>query len=122
MPLTCWQCTFEDVRGDGVVGEDLTSQLQDELVDACMTKNAIMADKQATSFSCFAMPMATPTKMIGKLPKMMLPASLMMVSRNEEWSHYQECFQSISLDGCGIVKATRRYREYRPAIVWLQAT
>lgn len=53
-----------------------------ELVDACMTKNAIMADKAATSFSCFAMPMATPTaKMIGKLPKMMLPASLMMVSR-----------------------------------------
>ena len=50
-----------------------------------MTKKAIMADKAATSFSCLAMPIATPTaKIIGKLPKMILPASLMMVS--SEWS------------------------------------
>ena len=50
-----------------------------------MTKKAIMADKAATSFSCLAMPMATPTaNMMGRLPKMMLPASLMMVS--SEWS------------------------------------
>ncbi len=45
----------------------------------CMTKKAIMAESAATSFSAFAMPMATPTaKMIGRLPKIVLPALAMM--------------------------------------------
>ena len=46
-----------------------------------MTKNAIIAESAATSFSAFAMPMATPTaKMIGRLPKIVLPALAMIVS------------------------------------------
>ena len=41
-----------------------------------------MAARAATSRSALAMPMATPTaKMIGRLPKIVLPALAMMVSR-----------------------------------------
>ena len=51
------------------------------LQDVCMTKKAIMAESAATSFSAFAMPMATPTaKMIGRLPKIVLPALDMIES------------------------------------------
>ena len=55
------------------------------LMEIFITRNAIIADRAATSFSAFAMPMATPTaKMIGRLSKMTLPALLMMVS--SAWS------------------------------------
>ena len=48
----------------------------------CMTKKEIMAARAATSRSALAMPMATPTaKMIGRLPKIVLPALAMIVRR-----------------------------------------
>ena len=51
-------------------------------METFMTRKAIMAERAATSFSAFAMPMATPTaKIIGRLSKITLPALLMMVSR-----------------------------------------
>ena len=49
-------------------------------IEACMIKNAIAAAKAATSFSFFAIPIATPiAKMIGKLANTMLPASFITV-------------------------------------------
>ena len=47
------------------------------LIDACMIKNAIAADSAATSFSFFAIPIATPmANRIGKLANTTFPASL----------------------------------------------
>ena len=46
-------------------------------IEACMMKNAIAADKAATSFSFFAIPMATPiANIIGKFANTMSPAWL----------------------------------------------
>ena len=51
------------------------------LIVAFITKKEIMAASAATSFSFFAIPIATPTaNMIGRLSKIMFPALLMMVS------------------------------------------
>jgi len=47
-----------------------------------ITKNAITADKAATSFSFFAIPMATPTaKINGRLSNTALPTLFMITSR-----------------------------------------
>ena len=50
------------------------------LIDACMMKNAITADNAATSFSFFAIPIATPiANRIGRLANTIFPASFMTV-------------------------------------------
>ena len=47
-------------------------------MDACIMKNAIAAEIAATSFSFFAIPIATPiAKMMGRFPNTMSPAALM---------------------------------------------
>ena len=52
------------------------------LIDICMTRNAIMAERAATSFSALAMPMATPTaNIMGRLSNITLPALLMITNR-----------------------------------------
>ena len=52
------------------------------LMDTCMTKNAIMAERAATSFSALAMPMATPTaNIMGRLSNTTFPALAMMTNR-----------------------------------------
>ena len=44
---------------------------------ACITKNAMTADRAETSFSCLAMPMATPmAKINGRLSNTTEPAAL----------------------------------------------
>ena len=49
---------------------------------AFITKKEIIAASAATSFSFFAIPIATPTaKIIGRLSKIILPALLIIVSR-----------------------------------------
>ena len=46
------------------------------LIEACIIKNAITEDNAATSFSFFAIPMATPiAKSIGRFEKTIFPAS-----------------------------------------------
>ena len=48
------------------------------LIEACIMKNAMAAERAATSFSFLAIPMATPiAKIIGRFANTMLPASLM---------------------------------------------
>ena len=51
------------------------------LIEMCITKYAISADNAATSFSFFAIPIATPTaKISGRLSKIALPTLFMMIS------------------------------------------
>ena len=53
------------------------------LMAVFMTKKAITADRAATSFSFFAIPIATPTaKISGRLSKTALPTLFMITRRS----------------------------------------
>ena len=48
-------------------------------IDACMIKNAITAESAATSFSFFAIPIATPiANIIGRFVKIIFPAAFII--------------------------------------------
>ena len=70
---------FEHRGCDRAVREDLPADLQHGVARRVHDEEGDHGRKRPTSFSAFAMPMATPTaKMIGRLPKIVLPALAMM--------------------------------------------
>ena len=65
------------IEYDTVIYFALSSKASGQYNTACMIKNEIAAASAATSFSFFAIPIATPiANIIGKLPNTIFPASL----------------------------------------------